>query len=498
MLEHIEELKKNLDQVLGNSEILDLVKSVEGLEIAVSNANLLTKALISFYKKEEKAAYFPRSISEQIGSYARDANTQLKALLAKDQSQGKQLQQNLDKLYAICLQSGIISFGFSAKELNQILDNAKRDVQSLEKKVIELSNEIKNQTQEFQKNVNEKKVVLDSNVNVSDELKEKVTQTEKVAKEKYESIAKLLDSANQLLGEIKKAQQEANVTKNAIDAEDKNAQNIISQIQAKLNDANQATSQITAKNNTANETLSAINERKKAADEFYTTVETYKKEMLDATKKAIADYTELKEACDTKITEYSTKTDEIIKQNVRYQEQIQELLAKAVSGGLFRVFSQRQEFLSKGTRFWKWAVVSTSILVAGGILLVAYICDAKPDIIFFVRLAIMIPLAFLMFFAATQYKKERMAEEEYAFKSAISLSLEPYRDLLVRMRKENQLEADFVKKLMEDVFDNPVMRMFNIEEEEEKIAKMIFNFLKKLTKEKSSAIIEQVSKKILE
>ena len=102
-----------------------------------------------------------------------------------------------------------------------------------------------------------------------------------------------------------------------------------------------------------------------------------------------------------------------------------------------------------------------------------------------------------MFFAATQYKKERQAEEEYAFKSAISLSLEPYRDLLVRMRKEDQEEADFVKRLMEDVFDNPVMRLFNIEEEEERMAKMILNFLKKLPKDKSSAVIEDVSKKIL-
>ncbi len=497
MLEHIEELKKNLDQVIGNTEILNLAKSVEGLEIAISNANLLVNALISFYKGE-KADYFPRYITEQIGNCVKDANAQIKALLAKDQSQSKSLQQNLDKLYAICLQSGIVSFGFRAKELIQILDNAKRDVQNLGKKVIELSNEIDKKTQEFQKNVNEKKATLDSNVNVSKELKDKITQTEQSTKEKHKGVVKLLDTANQVLAEIKKTQQESAATQNAIDAENKNAQNLISQIQAKLDNANQTASQITAKNNTANETLAAINERKKAADEFYTTVENYKKEMLDSIKSAKADYSELKQTCDNKISEYSTKTDEIIKQNISYQEQIQELLTKAVSGGLFRVFSQRQEFLSKGTRFWRWAVVVTSVLLAGGILLVAWICEAKPDIIFFVRLAIMIPLAFLMFFSATQYKKERQAEEEYAFKSAISLSIEPYRDLLVRMRKEDQVEADFVKKLMEDVFDNPVMRLFNIEEEEEKIVKMILNFLKKLPKGKSSAIIEQVSKKILE
>jgi len=261
---------------------------------------------------------------------------------------------------------------------------------------------------------------------------------------------------------------------------------------------NQIASQITAKNNSADETLAAIQERKKTADDFYTTVETYKKDMLDANKKAKLEYSDLKKTCDDTISKYSSKTEEIIKQNNVYQGQIKELLAKAVSGGLFKVFSQRQEKLSKGTIFWKWAVVVTSGLVAAVILLVAWIFEAKPDIIFFVRLAIMVPLVFLMVFASTQYKKERQAEEEYAFKSAISLSLEPYRDLLVRMRKEDQLEADFVKNLMDEVFDNPVIRLFNIEEGEEKIAKMILSFLKKLPKDKSSSIIEKVSEKLIE
>jgi len=496
MLKGIEELKSKLNEVMSNPDILQIAKTIDGLEIAISNANLLSNTLISFYQNEE-SAYFPRTITDKIEVFIRDANAQLNTLTAK-KPPDKQLQENLDKLYEICLQSGITSFGFKSKELNHILDNAKRNIQCIEKKASEINDELEKQTQEFKRNVDEKNTVLDSNVNSSNELKGKVTQIEQSAKEKNESIENLLADASKLLEEIKKAQQEANATKNAIDSENINTQNITSQIQSKLNEANQLTSQITAKNNTANDTLSAIQERKKAADEFYTTVETYKKEMLDTKKKAMADYSELKEICDTTIAENTKQSEEIIQQNTAYQEQIKELLAKAVSGGLFKVFNQRQVFLSKGTRFWKWAVVVSSILVAAGILVVAYICEAKPDIIFFVRLAIMIPLAFLMVFTATQYKKERQAEEEYAFKSAISLSLEPYRDLLVRMRKEDQSEADFVKKLMEEVFDNPVMRMFNIEEEEEKIAKMIINLLKKLPKEKISSVIDTVTKMIAE
>ena len=537
MLEEIKELKQKLGQVLENKDILDLAKPVDDLQIALSNGNLLVNDLISFYE-QDKSAYFPKCITEQITSYVGDANAQLNSLLAKDTAQSEQLRQNLDKLYALCLQCGITTFGFSSKEMHRLLDETKRNIQNLQGKTGKLGDELQkktgevqslvqtwqNQLEEFlqteQKKITEKssstvtvidkesqdfktvaeqnRQILTTNIEISNKLKEEINQVQKVATEKKDGIEQLLNTGKQLLEEIKKTQQESFSFKNTIDVESKNAHNLTAQIQTKLDDANQIVSQISAKNNTADDNIAKIQEKKKTVDEFYTTVETYKQEMLDTGKKAKADYSELKQTCEQKVAEYSTKTDEIVQQNTVYQEAIKELLAKAVSGGLFKVFNQRQEVLSRGTRFWKWAVVVSSMLVAVAILVVAYICEAKPDVIFFVRLAIMIPLAFLMFFAATQYKKERQAEEEYAFKSAISLSLEPYRDLLVRMRKEDQTEADFVKKLMEEVFDNPVMRMFDIEEEEEKICKTIMGYLKKLPSDKATSIIETITKKIAE
>ena len=109
---------------------------------------------------------------------------------------------------------------------------------------------------------------------------------------------------------------------------------------------------------------------------------------------------------------------------------------QAVSAGLFGVFKQRQEFLARGRKFWVWAVLLSSVGVVLGIVAIAWLLSEKADVIFFVRLGVMVPLVFLMYFAAAQYKKERQAEEEYAFKSSISFSLEPYRDLLERMRQE--------------------------------------------------------------
>jgi len=234
MLDQIKELKTKVEQVFKNKGILDSTKSIDGLEVAISNAKLLCNELISFYK-EDKSAYFPRSLTEQIENYVRDGNAQLSALLAKDQSQNQQLQQNLDRLYALCLQSGILSFGFDSKELDKIIDNTKRETQSLEGKLIEIKNnidksnneaqrllqdwikqlddiskaentkisdkstsaiaEIDKLTQGFQKSIDNNNKVLDSNVKITNELKETVTQYEQVSKEKSESVEKLLNTA---------------------------------------------------------------------------------------------------------------------------------------------------------------------------------------------------------------------------------------------------------------------------------------------------------------
>ena len=134
-------------------------------------------------------------------------------------------------------------------------------------------------------------------------------------------------------------------------------------------------------------------------------------------------------------------------------------------------------------------------------MLVAWLLSEKPDVIFFVRLGVMIPLGFLMYFTASQYKKEREAEEEYAFKSAISFSLEPYRDLLIRMRKDEELEAEFVKRLMEDVFDNPVKRLYNHKDANSELEELIDaakTVTGKLPKEQKKAFFGFVKKCISE
>ena len=77
----------------------------------------------------------------------------------------------------------------------------------------------------------------------------------------------------------------------------------------------------------------------------------------------------------------------------------------------------------------------------------------------YARLVIVAPLAFLIAFTAKRYSSELRAEEEWAFKSAISISLDPFRDLIARMKKEGH-ETAFVERLVSEIFDNPAKRLY--------------------------------------
>lgn len=67
--------------------------------------------------------------------------------------------------------------------------------------------------------------------------------------------------------------------------------------------------------------------------------------------------------------------------------------------------------------------------VVTGVLLIAYTCAAIAPALYF-KLAVALPITLIVWFCIAQYNRERRLEEEYAFKSNISLSLVPYRDLV--------------------------------------------------------------------
>ena len=89
--------------------------------------------------------------------------------------------------------------------------------------------------------------------------------------------------------------------------------------------------------------------------------------------------------------------------------------------------------LKTSAMFWMWAVAATSIASAWWIFyakshLINGIID--PWLILASNFGILLPPGFLIGFVAKQYGKERALQEEYAFKSAIAITLNGFADEL--------------------------------------------------------------------
>ena len=85
------------------------------------------------------------------------------------------------------------------------------------------------------------------------------------------------------------------------------------------------------------------------------------------------------------------------------------------------------------------------------------------------KLSISLPLIFAISFCSVQYSKERRLEEEYAFKSSISISLEPYQKLVGQLVDgddpvEKSKYTAFIISSINRVFTSPTGLVFDAED----------------------------------
>jgi hypothetical protein len=86
--------------------------------------------------------------------------------------------------------------------------------------------------------------------------------------------------------------------------------------------------------------------------------------------------------------------------------------------------------------------------------------------VFYLKLSISLPIIYAITFCSLQYSRERRLEEEYAFKSSISISLEPYQKLVEGLvNKQNPEEVAkytaFIIESVGRVFTSPTGVIFD-------------------------------------
>ena len=162
------------------------------------------------------------------------------------------------------------------------------------------------------------------------------------------------------------------------------------------------------------------------------------------------------------------KTQELIAELAKLKDQIREQIQQATGFQLFGAFQSRQNEIAKSKNIWVYAIAALVVISAGVTIWIAHEAQfySANNFAFWVKLSLTVPLGFAITFCTVQYGRERRLEEEYAFKSSVSVSLNPYRDLVHSiLEKDGQVDqskyTDFVIGSVTNVFTPPTDKVFD-------------------------------------
>ena len=250
-------------------------------------------------------------------------------------------------------------------------------------------------------------------------------------------------------------------------------------IQATVKQTEESVSAQLASAKTSSIGVTSIEESIKA---FYAEVNAYRKQIDDTQKGA-----------DASAVNNNEKTDALIKRLSVLEDGIKAQIEKATGFTLFHSFQTRQEQIKSAKNFWGYVL---GVLVIVSIALSCWIMTKNEafTVAFYLKLSISIPLIYAISFSTVQYSRERKLEEEYAFKSNISISLDPYQDLVSRVmklpvadseqaRSEQAKFTAFIIDSINKVFTSPTERVFGLPQQERPITDRAFEKAIKLATE---------------
>jgi len=162
----------------------------------------------------------------------------------------------------------------------------------------------------------------------------------------------------------------------------------------------------------------------------------------------------------TFIEDLKSQTESLLKLNNEQSDKVSDLLQKVAAGRLFESFNVRKKENQKTSVFWMWMIIISIVLLtcmAGLMIWALAHMTGGLSYEFLLKISIAFPLLYWLIFSTRQYSKSKRLEEEYAFRSAISLSLEAYRDL-VKKEAGEPTKADvipFVTEAVSKIFASP-------------------------------------------
>jgi predicted nucleic acid-binding Zn-ribbon protein len=247
----------------------------------------------------------------------------------------------------------------------------------------------------------------------------------------------------------------------------KQKQSQLSEIDSLLTAARQHASEINelnSKSATLTEKISALSEtsseKEESISELLATInkqQSESKKLTAAIKSTLDEYTEmlstLNEDYETSLATVKSKTEYFEERN----NYLNALTGREVGASLFETFKQRKTELAPSVNFWKWTVPVMTVATIAWIFFLfgnGNLSDITLQV-FGINTLKTIPAVFLLLFSISQYSKERHFQEEYAFKSAVALTVNAYADQLKDAANKDKLIMDSVGEIYKTPIDAP-------------------------------------------
>lgn len=280
------------------------------------------------------------------------------------------------------------------------------------------------------------------------------------------SLNKLSEKLNLIEENIINKQKEVDKQHVELEAAKKEIQNLITQ---KREELTQITTNLATSNSQGTQITEILTKGTDQSSRLTTLLEQQEQNKVTADTK-LAQLQELYNTTNTKLTENVNaalnKIDEFNRQVETNQEHLifiegkraffeerikylEDLIGREVGASLFETFKQRKNELENPVKFWRWAVPMMSIAT---VLWVFFLFKNQTLILdinvwwqaFAINTLKTIPAIFLLYFSISQYRKERNFQEEYAFKSAVALTIKAYSNQLEDAKNKDALIMEAV------------------------------------------------------
>ncbi|NOT25164.1 MAG: hypothetical protein HOP16_03580 [Acidobacteria bacterium] len=170
---------------------------------------------------------------------------------------------------------------------------------------------------------------------------------------------------------------------------------------------------------------------------------------------------------DASLSSGNDELKRLVAQLDELEGRIREAIERATGYTLFHAFQKRQMEIAKAKNGWALALGACVLLslAASAFFIYSLQFVTEYNAAFYLKLSISIPLIYAIAFCNLQYSRERKLEEEYAFKSSVSISLDPYQKLVGGLVDKAQPEelakyTAFIIESVNRVFTSPTDPVF--------------------------------------